>query len=168
MGVFFILKSTAPTPPPEPVGGLYKLNDSTPLTVTLDPADMLVDGIITEQGAPIFAWYQYRSAGIDMDSSVELNGLTVYHKLTGLVQQTDWLATYHFGLYISNDNANWTYIEEFTNPTLTFPQIPLAVFTVTFSVAQTARYFKLRCMDAGIPRTAPSNYQLYPTEIEVQ
>lgn len=118
--------------------------DSTPLvgpsTNTIESG--LIDGNYTNTVDTF--WQNTKAYMIDMGSSVTLDEIVVrFYVSSGT--PTSWISgNREVGLYISDDDATYTFVEEQAGPTLFDGTPNYGAFRFTFSSPQTARYFKLR------------------------
>lgn len=133
---------------PEAVDGLRKSSDSSPLTSVLDTGiSDLVDGGRFTQVSVATSWDLNFSWGVDLSTPGTINGLDVWCETT----RDDVLLDQWFGasndscaLYYSNDNANWTFIEQIDSPAIIYAEIGYFAFRCPFSSSQTGRYFKVK------------------------
>jgi hypothetical protein len=157
--------SASPEPSPSPVeDGLWLLDDDTdPANSTLSTGyTALLDGIYNAVACRPFT--AGPSVGIDMGEQATLSSLRLYD--TGYSGQSGLKVGAQLKLYISNDNANWSYIETFTplTRTATGGASDPYYIDVVFSSDQTARYFKL--FSPGEPLKDSGNHNLDLSEIE--
>ena len=148
-----------------PSAGLKKEPDSTPLSVTMDNCAALIDGnLYTSIGTLMWNNYSY---GIDLGSSQEVEKLTC-RAYPGTGTPTSWYSSSYDSMmtYKSDDGSTWTEIEQFDGPAFTHAAAGQLAWDLVFTLAQTARYFKLRCIAASTLAINPGGASLYAAELE--
>lgn len=164
IGIAAASPSPSPEPSPSPGGldGLWKINDTTPSTSTLLTGySGMVDDILSVW--VLKPWTYKYSVGIDMSEEIAITKLRLY-------DDGAWgagLQTCTVYLYTSNDNANWTYRETFSTPSISRVATGGAndpyYIDFEFSESRTARYFKLYAFSGPLKST--SGYALLWSEI---
>ena len=144
MPIVFAIKTN---PPPEPVQGLYKLNESDPINSTLTlTLPTLIDGV-TDVFAIAQNWSRQYSYAVDLGAAGEISGLDIYCRCT-YGTPTDWYQPGNdwgtVGVYKSDDNVTWSLVQQYEEPPSFSSGLQQWNFRLTLPSNQTARYFKVR------------------------
>lgn len=152
-----------------PIAGLYLTSSAepNPLSSTLASRPCLIDGdIYSECAEPAVSGV----CGIDFGTPTEV--MTLIVRLYGDYVFTPeyWTANQGtFNVYTSNDNSTWTLAQSFVTPSLqSAAPLTNGHVVLTFTLPQTARYFKVRPPGTSVWRDdkgSPTNW-LGCTEIE--
>ncbi len=171
MSISFIVEKTFVVP----VAGLKANGDTNPLSVVMANEPKMIDGDKDAAAAgTTTSWLSGYSYGIDLGTSKTIAGLTAFTIHSGASGAVWYPAPHDFlGMYSSEDNSTWTFLESQHAPTVVFDTAGHFGFTFTLSTNATARYFKIRD-DGAAPNPfghlailAPGQVLIKIAEIEV-
>jgi hypothetical protein len=150
--------------------GLKLTTDTTPSAATLISAPQLIDGIRHINIGNVFLVNNSYGFDLSTSSGATINGMSVYGNISlGSVSGSVWdnAARDSVKVWASNDNVNWSEVEQFDAPPI-IKGLGLGNwgFTLTLSTPQTNyRYYKISNAESDY-LTISSN-QINPGEIEV-
>lgn len=150
------------------VDGLYLEPDTSPYTGTTLTTGLsaLYDDVYNVAASANY-WLLHYSYGIDLGSAKSIARLKCRFLIASGTATDVWYGSSYDSVkvFISSDNSTWTEIEQFDAPPIIDLNSNFGSFYLHLTTPQTARYFKVVCIDTGLAINV-TGYSLKITEIE--
>ncbi|MCK4529090.1 discoidin domain-containing protein, partial [candidate division WOR-3 bacterium] len=132
------------------VSGLFSSSDTSPTNITLGFKPELIDGLLWEYPGNVALYTNY-SMGVDLGCQKEITRIRFYLSVTDGYTDLRWKSNdNNWYIYKSNDNINWELCctMENNNPMLQVQNNSWEFISeFFFPINQTARYFKMWCVE---------------------